>query len=96
MHPALVVVAVPVVVVVTLDAIETENETETETETETIEMILEFLPQGEMSLLHLEVEEEVTVEEVVEATGECDRSPVRGARREEGTVTIDFYPLLLI
>lgn len=92
MHLAVAVVAVEVVVVVTLDEIETGTEI-------SIDMILEFLLQGEMNRLHLEVdmEAEVIVEGAVGAIGVHDRGPVRGPHREEGTVTIDpSFPLVKV
>ena len=91
MRLALVVVEAVVAVVATLDEIETERGTGTET---SIEMI-EFLLQGGMNLLHLEVEMKagvIVVEgvvEVVEVIVVRLRGAARGAHREEETVMID-------
>ena len=100
MHLALVVVAAVVAVVVaTLGEIETGTGTGTEISIETIE----FLLQGGMNLLHLEVEMKagvIVVEGVVEVIGVRVRGAVRGPHREEETVMIDsfltFCPLLLM
>ena len=92
MHLALVVVAAVVAVVVaTLGEIETGTGTGTGTEI-SIETI-EFLLQGGMNLLHLEVEMKagvIAVEGVVEVLAVRVRGPVRTAhQREEETVMID-------